>query len=100
MASVLEHGFFYYNPSVAAAIVFAVIFALLLGGHTWQIWKYKTTFMATIIIAVTLELLGYITRIISIKNSSARWANILSQTTLVVAPAFLAAQGEQHRNAP
>ncbi|KAG8924407.1 hypothetical protein FRC00_005177 [Tulasnella sp. 408] len=86
-----EHGFFYYDASVPAAIVFAVIFAILLGLHIWQIVKYKTTFMTVMIIAVAMELLGYITRIIAIKNSNALWANIVSQTTLVVAPAFLAA---------
>lgn len=86
-----EHGFFYYDASVPAAIVFAVIFAILLGIHIWQIVKYKTVFMSVMIIAVAMELLGYITRIISIKNTDALWANIVSQTTLVVAPAFLAA---------
>ncbi|KAG8995742.1 hypothetical protein FRB90_000097 [Tulasnella sp. 427] len=62
--------------------------------HLWQIWKYKTTFMSLIIVAVTMELLGYVTRIVAIKNTNALWANIVSQTTLVVAPAFLAAQGK------
>ncbi|KAG9048035.1 hypothetical protein FS837_000923 [Tulasnella sp. UAMH 9824] len=93
------HGFFYYDASVPAAIVFAVIFAILLGLHIWQIVKYKTTFMVVIIIAVGMELLGYITRIISIKNTDALWANIVSQTTLVVAPAFLAANGKQPNDA-
>ncbi|KAG8995741.1 hypothetical protein FRB90_000096 [Tulasnella sp. 427] len=85
-------GFFYYNPSNPAAILFAIIFGALLILHFWQILRYKTTFMVVLIVGVLLEFFGYITRSISITHSDALWANIASQTSLIVAPAFLAAQ--------
>ncbi|KIO33999.1 hypothetical protein M407DRAFT_240857 [Tulasnella calospora MUT 4182] len=87
-----SNGFFFYDASNAAAIIFAIIFGALLALHCWQSVKYKTTFMIVLIISVVLEFFGYITRSISITNTDALWANIASQTTLIVAPAFLAAQ--------
>ncbi|KAG9048034.1 hypothetical protein FS837_000922 [Tulasnella sp. UAMH 9824] len=87
-----DHGFFFYDPSNAAAIIFAIIFGALLAFHCWQTFQYKTTFMIVLIVSVVLEFFGYITRSISITNTDALWANIASQTSLIVAPAFLAAQ--------
>ncbi|KAG8896232.1 hypothetical protein FRB99_008993 [Tulasnella sp. 403] len=82
---------YFYNPSIAAAAVFAVLFGILWAIHTFQALKYKTIFMIVNFIAVTMEVIGYVTRIISVHN----WATgivIISQTCLIVAPAFLAAQ--------
>ncbi|KAG8955678.1 hypothetical protein FRC04_007669 [Tulasnella sp. 424] len=87
-----DSGFFYYDASNAAAVIFAILFGGVLALHTWQIVKFKTTFMIVLIVGVVLEFFGYITRSISITNSDALWANIASQTSLIVAPAFLAAQ--------
>lgn len=87
-----DSGFFYYDASNAAAVIFAILFGVVLSLHSWQIVKYKTTFMIVLIVGVVLEFFGYITRSISITNSNALWANIASQTSLIVAPAFLAAQ--------
>lgn len=87
-----DNGFFYYDASNAAAIIFAILFGALLALHCWQIVKYKTTFMVVLIVGVVLEFFGYITRSMSITNTDALWANIASQTSLIVAPAFLAAQ--------
>jgi len=83
---------YFYTPSVPAAYVFAVLFAAVLAVHVVQAVRYKTVFMTALLVATALELVGYITRVISIKEPNVLWPVLVSQVGLIVAPAFLAAQ--------
>ncbi|KAG8929823.1 hypothetical protein FRC03_010535 [Tulasnella sp. 419] len=82
-----------YNPSEAAAGIFCALFAITAIVHIVQMFPKKAWVMAILILATLMEITGYITRIIaSTRTSDTRTPRIISETTLVVAPAFLTAQ--------
>ncbi|KAG8837846.1 hypothetical protein FRC20_006575 [Serendipita sp. 405] len=51
-----------YEPSQAAAIIFAVLFGILLAAHTWQSARAKIYYLWALILATALECAGYILR--------------------------------------
>lgn len=55
-------GHYFYNASVPAAIVFAVLYGLVLIAHSWLAVRYKTAFMGILLIGGVLEFVGYATR--------------------------------------
>lgn len=81
-----------YDPVTWAAVLFAILFAVTLIIHAYQIFRYKTWWMWVMIVAIGLEVIGFITRVMSIKNTDSLGVMVISQTGIVVAPAFLAAQ--------
>jgi len=83
---------YFYNASTAAAYIFSILFGIILLLHIFQTFKYRTWFIIILIIAIFLEFFGYVTRVVSIKQPDITWANIVSQTFIIVAPAFVAAQ--------
>lgn len=81
-----------YTPVTWAAVLFAILFGMTLVVHAYQIFRYKTGYMWVMIVAIAMEVIGFITRVISIHLTDALWPVVIAQTGLVVAPAFLAAQ--------
>lgn len=53
---------FAYHPNHAAAILFAVLFGLTLIAHSVQAARARALFMLTLVIATSMELIGYIMR--------------------------------------
>ncbi|KAG8833938.1 hypothetical protein FRC17_009809, partial [Serendipita sp. 399] len=97
-----------FEPNEVAAIIFIVIFGLLLGGHMWQSWRAKASrsydtpgsadidagqilYMWPLIFATAMEFVGYILREYCIKNRHEKTPYILSQVFVIIAPACLAA---------
>ena len=80
-----------YVPSLAAGIVFSVVFAITGFGHLFRsIQKRRwTSYLFTISSAI--ELIGWISRTWSSKCPYNKIAFLLQITTLVVAPVFIAA---------
>lgn len=80
-----------YVPSLAAGIVFCVIFALTGAGHLFRSVQKRrwTSYLFTI--SSTIELVGWIGRTWSSKCPYNKIAFLLQITTLVVAPVFIAA---------
>ncbi|KAG9011448.1 hypothetical protein FRB90_007261 [Tulasnella sp. 427] len=85
-------GNFTYDPTTWAAILFAVIYGIVWATHTAQAIKYRALFMWVMFVACALEFIGFVTREIAIKQMYTLWPIVVSQTGLIVAPAFLAAQ--------
>ncbi|KAG8932702.1 hypothetical protein FRC03_001418 [Tulasnella sp. 419] len=81
-----------YNANFGAAVLFAVLYGLSLLYHLYQAFSYRTRFMLPLLIAATMETFGYVFRGVTIKNPDPLWVIIISETFLVVSPAFLAAQ--------
>lgn len=81
-----------YSPVTWAAVLFAILFGISLVIHAYQIFRYKTWYMWVMIVAIAMEVIGFITRVISIHLTEPLWPVIIAQTGLVVAPAFIAAQ--------
>ncbi|KAG8955686.1 hypothetical protein FRC04_007677 [Tulasnella sp. 424] len=83
---------FVYNPTTWAAILFTVLYGLIWVVQTGQAVHYRTLFMWVMFVACALEFIGFVTRIIAIKEMTTLWPIVVSQTGLIVAPAFIAAQ--------
>ncbi|KAG8995743.1 hypothetical protein FRB90_000098, partial [Tulasnella sp. 427] len=86
-----HHSAYPYNPATWAAVLFAILFGIALILHVYQLIRYKTGYMWVMIVAVALEVIGFVMRVISIHHDST-FVVVLAQTGLVVAPAFMAAQ--------
>ncbi|KAH8667977.1 RTA1 like protein-domain-containing protein [Tricladium varicosporioides] len=84
---------YHYNPSFAAAIVFAAVFAISTVWHLYLMAKHRTWYFIPMIVGAILEVVGYAARAIS-AHQSPNWTIlpfILQTLLLLVAPALLAA---------
>ena len=54
-----------YTPSFAFAVAAAVLFALSLALHAWQVARYRTWYFVTVPIGLGFEIVGYIARSLS-----------------------------------
>ncbi|KAG8739911.1 hypothetical protein FRC12_016172 [Ceratobasidium sp. 428] len=88
-----DDGNYNYDANVPAAALFAALFGLTLGLHFVQAIRGKCRYLIPLLVATTMETLGYIFRIIAIKQPDTLWPLIISETLIIVAPAFLAANG-------
>jgi hypothetical protein len=46
----LDFVFYYYRPSMAAAVIFIILFALATSAHFWKLLRAKTWFMICFLI--------------------------------------------------
>ncbi|CAE6468595.1 unnamed protein product [Rhizoctonia solani] len=84
-------GNYNYDASVPAAALFAALFGLTLGLHILQALRGKCRYLIPLVIATLMEVMGYIFRILAIKKPDQLWPLIPSETLIITAPAFLAA---------
>jgi len=87
-----HHSDYNYRPSLGAAYLFTILFAFTWLVHVVQSWRRKTVFMIVLLVAVTMEVIGYATRVVTVKYPNPLWPILVSQICVIVAPAFLAAQ--------
>ncbi|KAF7716856.1 RTA-like protein [Penicillium ucsense] len=86
-------AFYHYDPSMGAAVVFVLLFIGTTGYHMMQMFKSRTWFFIPFAIGGIFEIIGYIGRAASSKQSP-NWTlgPYLVQTLfLLLAPALLAA---------
>jgi hypothetical protein len=85
--------FYRYTPSVAAAGLFIVLFALTTALHTYQIWRARTWIMIPFVLGGYCESIGYIGRILS-SNQAPNFTigpYLLQGMLTLLAPALFAA---------
>ncbi|KAG9243797.1 RTA1 like protein-domain-containing protein [Calycina marina] len=80
-----------YSPSIPAAAVFIVLFALTTGFHIFQASKKRTFYFIPLIIGGLFEVIGYVGRILAYYNQDSLGIYILQSVTLLVAPALFSA---------
>ncbi|CAG7853915.1 SubName: Full=Related to RTM1 protein {ECO:0000313/EMBL:CCA67908.1} [Serendipita indica DSM 11827] len=80
-----------YQPSETAAIIFAVIFGLLLIAHVFQAARARIWYTWPLILSTAIEFVGYVLREWCIKNPHVMAPYIISQVFIILAPACLAA---------
>lgn len=83
--------FYKYTPSLPAAILFTIIFFLLLCHHVYIILRTRTWYFIPLTVGVVLETLGYAMRIASHYDKEAMGPYVMQSTFIVVAPALFAA---------
>ncbi|KAL2849011.1 RTA1 like protein-domain-containing protein [Aspergillus pseudodeflectus] len=84
---------YYYDPSMAAAVIFIILFGILTALHTYHLYQTRTWFFVPLILGGYFEVIGYIGRAIS-SSESPHWAlgpYIMQSVLLLVAPALYAA---------
>ncbi|KAJ5626423.1 hypothetical protein N7528_003850 [Penicillium herquei] len=82
-----------YTPSVAAAVVFVVIFIIANGGHIFLAARNKQKFLIAFIVGGLFEAIGYVARAIS-ANESPNYSVMpyaLQSLFILLAPSLFAA---------
>ncbi|KAF7718086.1 Uncharacterized protein PECH_002423 [Penicillium ucsense] len=89
----MEFVFYYFTPSMAAAVIFTLLFASSSILHLYQLVRTRTWFMIPFCIGAVLETIGYIGRILSSKEAPdfTKGPYIMQSALILIAPAFLAA---------
>ncbi|EPS30730.1 hypothetical protein POX_b02267 [Penicillium oxalicum] len=85
--------FYYYKPSLAAAVIFTVLFGLSSILHFYQLIRTRTWFMIPFFIGALLETIGYIGRLLASFQAPdyTKGPYIMQSALILIAPAFLAA---------
>ncbi|KAM6505822.1 hypothetical protein FSOLCH5_013998 [Fusarium solani] len=90
-----KQGFTFYNydPSLPAAAVFVILFALSTLVHIWQMFKSRTWYFIPFLIGCLFEAAGYIGRALSANEAPDYTKNpyIMQSILLLLGPALYAA---------
>ncbi|TDZ48376.1 Protein RTM1 [Colletotrichum trifolii] len=84
---------YHYDPTVAGAVIFVLLFLATTTLHLWQLFKSKCWFLLPMALGGILEFVGYAGRAKS-GNESPEWTlgpYIIQAILLLVAPALFAA---------
>ncbi|KAL3469438.1 RTA1 like protein-domain-containing protein [Aspergillus californicus] len=84
---------YYYDPSIAAAAIFIVVYGMVTTLHTYHLFRTRTWFFIPMLLGGYFEFIGYIGRAIS-ASESPDWTlgpYIMQSVLLLVAPALFAA---------
>ena len=93
MANYSDFKFYRYDPSLAAAIVFAILFLLTSLLHIYQLVRSRTWYLTALVIGGIMETIGYIGRILSSRQTP-NWTLgpfIIQSTFLLIAPSMFTA---------
>ncbi|PGH19548.1 hypothetical protein AJ80_03884 [Polytolypa hystricis UAMH7299] len=85
--------FYRYDPSLAAAVLFTVLFGLTTLYHGYQLTRARLWYFIPLLVGGIFEVVGYMGRAIS-STETPDWALgafIMQSLTLLLAPAFFAA---------
>ncbi|KAL4936804.1 hypothetical protein BDV06DRAFT_227564 [Aspergillus oleicola] len=86
-------SFYHYDPSMAGAVIFTVLFTITTIWHTIQLCRTRTWFFIPFTVGGAFEIIGYIGRGLSSRESP-NWTlgpYLLQTLFLLLAPALLAA---------
>ncbi|KAI9366991.1 RTA1 like protein-domain-containing protein [Aspergillus egyptiacus] len=84
---------YYYDPSMAAAAIFIVLFGIVTALHTYSMFRTRTWFFIPMVLGGYFEFIGYIGRAIS-SSQTPNWTlgpYVMQSVLLLVAPALFAA---------
>lgn len=88
-----DFRYFHYDPSLAAAVIFVILFAVSTVWHILQLFRTRTWIMVPFVIGGIFEVVGYAARGVSCKQSP-NWTltpYIIDTVLVLVAPALFAA---------
>ncbi|KAF2176942.1 RTA1 like protein [Zopfia rhizophila CBS 207.26] len=80
-----------YSPSVPAAIIAIIVFAILLSIHLFRIFRARTWFCIPFVIGAIFEIIGYAARAVGHSNPTSTPAYIVQALLILLAPILLAA---------
>lgn len=94
-----DFEFYHYSPSLAAAIIFTLLFIATTALHTYQLIRTRTLYMIPFLIGGFFQSIGYIARAVSATQKNGEWTlgpYIVQSTLILVAPALFAASVYMH----
>ncbi|KAF2496162.1 RTA1-domain-containing protein [Lophium mytilinum] len=80
-----------YKPSLPAAVIFIVLFAVTTFFHVFQCWKHRSLFMIALIVGGTFEFVGYAGRAVSAHNTQSLNPYIIQTILILLGPSLFAA---------
>ncbi|ENH71804.1 Protein RTM1 [Fusarium oxysporum f. sp. cubense race 1] len=89
-----DWSFYRYEPSIAAAVIFVVLFSITTTFHVFQMTKTRTWYMLTLCIGGICEIAGYVGRAINSTEDPGCWTlgpYVVQSVLLLIAPALMAA---------
>ncbi|KAL4935668.1 hypothetical protein BDV06DRAFT_234117 [Aspergillus oleicola] len=85
-----ERSYYHYNPSVGAAGVFAALYTIAFIGTVAQWLRFRPVVWIVMVIASAMECIGYIARVVSTQDTTARTPYVLQFSLLILAPVLMA----------
>ncbi|KAH6662069.1 RTA1 like protein-domain-containing protein [Halenospora varia] len=82
---------FGYDASFPLAVVGATLFCLLGIIHFYQFFHYRTWVFYPMLLALLMEMIGFISRAYSIHHTTVLAPFLISYITVILAPSFIAA---------
>ncbi|KAM0323338.1 hypothetical protein ACHAQA_008930 [Verticillium albo-atrum] len=86
-----EFRLYHYKPSLVAAIVTAIVFALLTTVHAWRMQRSRAFYFTAFTIGGIFQVIGYCGRIWSHFDDTAIGGFVMQAILILVAPALYAA---------
>ncbi|KAH8602675.1 RTA1 like protein-domain-containing protein [Bisporella sp. PMI_857] len=86
----LERTRYRYDPSLAAAVVFAVAYGLVFIAYVIQWIKYRSWVWIVMVISAGMEVGGYIIRCLSINKPEERALYVAQFALIILAPVLMA----------
>ncbi|KAL4728042.1 hypothetical protein ACLX1H_004751 [Fusarium chlamydosporum] len=90
-AEAFDFKLYRYDPSLPAAVVSVVIFAILTVAHTWRLFRVRAYYFTAFTIGGIFETVGYAGRIWSHFDKLSVGGFVLQAIPILVAPALFAA---------
>ncbi|KAH8897579.1 RTA1-domain-containing protein [Thozetella sp. PMI_491] len=87
-------SFYRYVPSVAAAVIFCLLFLASTLVHFWQMYKTKTWFLGALVGGCFTEFIGYAARTASARQEPGCWRMmpyIIQSVFILLSPALFSA---------
>jgi RTA1 like protein len=88
-----DYVLYNYTPSLAAAVVFVVIFVTITLGHIFLAWRHKLKFLIAFIIGGLFEAVGYAARAVNAHQAPnySTMPYALQSLFILLAPSLFAA---------
>ncbi|PLB49973.1 RTA1 like protein [Aspergillus steynii IBT 23096] len=80
-----------YVPSLPAAVIFIVLFALGTAAHSWRIFKYRNRFCIAFLIGCIFEFIGYCARAACHNSTGKIMPFSIQNVFILLGPALFAA---------
>ncbi|KAJ5716736.1 hypothetical protein N7488_002382 [Penicillium malachiteum] len=89
----LKSGYYvwHYVPSIAAAVIFVLLFGVVTSYHFWKLFKTKVRFTIPFAIGGLFEFIGYAARIGASNNTGKLMPYIIQSIFILLAPTLFAA---------
>ncbi|KAJ5784309.1 uncharacterized protein N7503_009521 [Penicillium pulvis] len=89
----MTNGYYlwHYVPSIAAAVIFAILFFAITVIHFWKLFKSRVRFTIPFAIGGIFEVIGFAARIAAHNNTAALIPYVIQSIFLLLAPILFAA---------